>query len=48
MGDLRLNVPNAEYHADTSAVSKSQLDLIHRSPALLAWSQRAPVDDEAT
>lgn len=44
---LRLGVSNDAYHADTTAVSKSQLDLIARSPSLLEWSRNAPVDEEA-
>ncbi|WP_342627537.1 PD-(D/E)XK nuclease-like domain-containing protein [Nguyenibacter vanlangensis] len=39
-------VSNADYHAD-SAVSKSQLDHIAESPAVLEWSKGAPVDEDA-
>jgi exodeoxyribonuclease VIII len=39
-------LPLHRYH-DSPGVSKSNLDLVHRSPALLEWSRRAPVDDEA-
>lgn len=44
---LVTGLSNEAYHADTTAVSKSQLDLIHQSPALLQWSKEAPVDQEA-
>lgn len=44
---LHLDVPNDEYHADTHAVSKSMLDMVHQSPSLLLWSRDAPVDEEA-
>ncbi|MCD6006863.1 PD-(D/E)XK nuclease-like domain-containing protein [Halomonas sp. IOP_31] len=39
------DLDNERYHA-SSAVSKSQLDLLHKSPALLQWSRTAPEDDE--
>lgn len=38
-------MPNDDYHKGPG-VSKSQLDLLHRSPALLQWSRTAPEDDE--
>lgn len=38
--------PAESYHRGPG-VSKSNLDLIHRSPALLEWSRRAPVDEDA-
>lgn len=39
-------LPMAAYH-DGPGVSKSQLDLVHLSPALLPWSRKAPEDTEA-
>lgn len=39
-------LPNADYHAH-EAISKSQLDHIARSPALLEWSKNAPRDEDA-
>lgn len=39
-------VPSEVYHAGPG-VSKSQLDLLHKAPALLEWSRNAPRDDEA-
>ncbi|MFG6139470.1 PD-(D/E)XK nuclease-like domain-containing protein [Halomonas sp. B23F22_10] len=39
------DVPNDAYHSGPG-VSKSQLDLLHRSPALLQWSRTAPEDEE--
>lgn len=36
---------NEAYHKGPG-VSKSQLDLIHKSPALFQWSKAAPEDDE--
>lgn len=40
------DVPNETYHAGPG-VSKSQLDLVNRAPALLEWSRKAPRDEEA-
>lgn len=37
---------NADYHAH-DAISKSQLDHVAQSPAVLEWSRRAPVDADA-
>jgi len=39
------DLTNEQYHSGPG-VSKSQLDLIHRSPSLLQWSKAAPEDDE--
>lgn len=38
-------ISNADYHGGPG-VSKSQLDLIHKSPALFQWGKAAPEDDE--
>lgn len=40
-----LDLPNETYHSGPG-ISKSQLDLVHRSPALLQWSKNAPEDEE--
>ena len=40
-----LDVPNADYHGG-DGVSKSQLDLIRKSPALFQWAKAAPEDEE--
>jgi exodeoxyribonuclease VIII len=37
------DIPNAAYHAG-EGISKSQLDMIAKSPALLEWSKKAPED----
>lgn len=39
------DLSNDQYHAGPG-ISKSQLDLIHRSPSLLQWSKAAPEDEE--
>lgn len=39
------DLPNEQYHSGPG-ISKSQLDLIHKSPSLLQWSRTAPEDDE--
>ncbi len=39
------DLSNAQYHSGPG-VSKSQLDLLHKSPALLQWSKAAPEDEE--
>lgn len=36
---------NAEYHADRTAISKSGLDLIHKSPAHFRWAKDNPRDE---
>lgn len=41
------DISNADYHAG-DGVSKSQLDMVALSPALLQWSKAAPVDEEKT
>lgn len=38
-------IPNEDYHKGPG-VSKSQLDLINKSPSLFQWSKTAPEDDE--
>lgn len=40
------DIPIEDYHAGPG-VSKSQLDLVSKAPALLEWSRKAPRDDEA-
>ena len=37
-------IPNAEYHAG-QGVSKSQLDMLAKSPALIQWNREAPEDE---
>lgn len=39
---------NAEYHADRTAISKSGLDLIHKSPAHFRWAQDNDQKDTRT
>lgn len=39
------DISNERYHR-SAAISKSQLDLLHKSPALLQWSRNAPEDPE--
>ena len=41
-----LQMPMADYHA-SPGVSKSQLDNIHKSPALVEWAKNAPDDPDA-
>ena len=40
------DIPESVYHA-SAGVSKSQLDLLHKAPALIEWSRNAPRDEEA-
>lgn len=42
---LYTDLSNEQYHSGPG-ISKSQLDLIHKSPSLLQWSRSAPEDDE--
>ncbi|WP_272962294.1 PD-(D/E)XK nuclease-like domain-containing protein [Alcanivorax jadensis] len=39
------DIPNAAYHAG-EGISKSQLDMLAKAPALLPWSKAAPEDKE--
>lgn len=38
---------NAEYHADRTAISKSGLDLIHKSPLHFKWAMENPREETA-
>jgi exodeoxyribonuclease VIII len=42
---IYFDIPNEEYHAD-EGVSKSTLDMVDKSPALIPWHREAPVDTE--
>ena len=42
---IYFDISNEEYHAG-DGVSKSQLDMVALSPALLQWQKSAPVDTE--
>lgn len=39
------DIPNEQYHSGPG-ISKSQLDLVRKSPSLLQWSKTAPEDEE--
>jgi len=45
--ELLHGIPSEAYHADP-AVSKSRLDLVAQSPAMLAWDAAAPEDEDAS
>ena len=42
---IYFDISNEDYHAG-DGVSKSQLDMVAMSPALLKWQKSAPVDTE--
>lgn len=42
---IYFDISNEDYHAG-NGVSKSQLDMVALSPALLQWQKSAPVDTE--
>ncbi|VFS64078.1 Exodeoxyribonuclease 8 [Kluyvera cryocrescens] len=42
---IYFDISNEDYHAG-DGVSKSQLDMVAMSPALLKWQKAAPVDTE--
>jgi exodeoxyribonuclease VIII len=42
---IYFDISNEDYHAG-DGVSKSQLDMVALSPALLQWQKSAPVDTE--